>query len=55
MEDVWNDFRRALSDAERKGIVPVKQERIETELDRAVSHYKQEKKKQERIARFLAY
>lgn len=51
MEEIWNDFRKALSEAEKKGLQPVKQERNETELDRAVNHYKQEKEKQEKMAR----
>lgn len=51
MDEVWNDFRKAVAEAEKKGLRPVKQERNETELDRAVLHYKQEKEKQEKIAR----
>ncbi len=46
MEDLWNDFKKAVAEAEKKGLRPVT-EKQETELDRAVSHYKQEKEKQE--------
>lgn len=54
MEEIWNDFRKAVAEAEKKGLRPVRQERNETELDRAVNHYKQEKDKRERLARFMS-
>lgn len=54
MEDLWNDFKKAVAEAEKKGFRPVI-ERQETELDRAVNHYKQEKEKQERRARLFSY
>jgi hypothetical protein len=52
MEEIWNDFRKALAEAEKKGLKPAIEKR-ESELDRAVNHYKQEKEKQERMARFF--
>lgn len=53
MEDIWNDFKKAVAEAEKKGVRPVIQ-RQETELDMAVNRYRQEKEKQERMARFFA-
>lgn len=55
MDEIWNDFRKAMAEAERKGLKPAGQERNESELDRAVNHYKEEKQKKERLARFMAY
>jgi hypothetical protein len=55
MEEILEDFRKALSEAEKRGAVYHKSERNETELDMAVLHYKQEKEKQERKARLFAY
>lgn len=52
MEEILEDFRKALAEAEKRGAVQYKAERNETELDRAVNHYKEEKQKQERLARF---
>ena len=51
MEEILEDFRKALAEAEKRGTVQYKAERNETELDRAVLHYKQEKEKQEKRAR----
>lgn len=53
MEDIWNDFKKAVAEAEKKGIRPVIQ-RQDTELDMAVLRYRQEKEKQEKMARFFA-
>ena len=53
MEDIWNDFKKAVADAEKKGFRPVIQKQ-ETELDMAVNRYRQEKEKQEKIRRFFA-
>ena len=50
MEEILEDFRKALAEAEKKGLSPVIERRT-SELDRAVLHYKQEKEKQEKIAR----
>lgn len=52
MEEILEDFRKALSEAEKRGAVQYKAERNSTELDRAVNRYKEEKQKQERLARF---
>ena len=53
MDEILEDFRKALSEAEKRGAVQFKSERNCTELDRAVLHYKQEKEKQEKIARLF--
>lgn len=53
MDEVIADFRKALAEAEKRGAVYHKSERNETELDMAVNHYKEEKQKQERLARFF--
>ena len=53
MEEIWNDFKKAVAEAENKGLRPVIQ-RQDTELDMAVNRYRQEKEKQERMARFFA-
>lgn len=53
MEDLWNDFRKAVAEAEKKGLRPSVQ-RQETELDMAVLRFRQEKEKQERRARLFA-
>lgn len=53
MEDIWNDFKKAVAEAEKKGFRPVIQKQ-ETELDMAVNRYRQEKEKQEKIRRFFA-
>lgn len=50
MDEILADFRKALAEAEKKGLKPAIEKR-ETELDRAVNHYKQEKEKQEKRAR----
>ena len=50
MEEILEDFRKALSEAEKRGAVQYKAERNRTELDMAVLHYKQEKEKQEKEA-----
>lgn len=52
MDEVIADFRKALAEAEKRGAVYHKSERNETELDMAVNRYKEEKQKQERLARF---
>jgi hypothetical protein len=52
MDEIIADFRKALSEAEKRGAVYHKSERNETELDMAVNRYKEEKQKQERLARF---
>ena len=51
--DILEDFRKALSEAEKRGAVQYKAERNRTELDMAVLHYKQEKEKQEKRARLF--
>ena len=48
--DAWKDFKKAVAEAEKKGLRPIVQ-RQETELDAAVLRYKQEKEKQEKRAR----
>ena len=53
MEQAWNDFKKAVQEAERRGAVRVKVDRQETELDRAVSRYKQEQEKAQRMARLF--
>lgn len=52
MDEILEDFRKALAEAEKKGLRPAVEKR-ESELDRAVNHYKQEKEKQEKIRRFF--
>ena len=52
MDEILEDFRKALAEAEKKGLRPAVEKR-ESELDRAVKHYKQEKKKQEKMARYF--
>lgn len=54
MEDVWNDFKKAVQEAERKGAVLKPVQRNNSELDMAVNRYRQEKEKQEKMARFFA-
>jgi len=54
MDEILADFRKALAEAEKKGLRPAVEKR-ESELDRAVNHYKQEKAKQEKMARFFSY
>lgn len=55
MNEILEDFRKALSEAQKKGIIPSvkKQETVSSALDIAVLRYKQEKKKQEKIACFF--
>ena len=53
MDEILEDFRKALAEAEKKGFRPVIQ-RQDTELDMAVNRYRQEKEKQEKMARFFA-
>ena len=55
MEEILEDFRKALADAQRKGIVPStkRQETVSSALDVAVMRYKQEKEKQKKIARLF--
>ena len=56
MRDILEDFRKALSEAEKRGAVQYKAEvKVNSALDMAVLHYKQEKEKQERKARLFAY
>lgn len=53
MEEILEDFRRAVANA--KDFKPVKQETtVNSALDMAVLHYKQEKEKQEKKARLFA-
>ena len=52
MDEILEDFRKALSEAEKRGLTPVVEKRT-SELDKAVLHYKQEKEKQERRARYF--
>lgn len=52
MDEILEDFRKALAEAEKKGLRPAVEKR-ESELDRAVNHYKQEKEKQEKIRRYF--
>ena len=52
MDEILEDFRKALAEAEKKGLRPAIEKR-ESELDRAVNHYKQEKEKQEKIRRYF--
>ena len=54
MDEIIADFRKALSEAEKRGAVQYRAERNSTELDMAVLHYKQEKEKQEKKARLFA-
>ena len=54
MNEIIADFRKALSEAEKRGAVQYKAERNSTELDMAVLHYKQEKEKQEKRARLYS-
>jgi hypothetical protein len=58
MPEVIEDLRKALENhkaVERYAAGYRREVSPQSELDRAVSHYKQEKKKQERMARFFAY
>jgi hypothetical protein len=52
MDEILEDFRKALAEAEKKGL-RLAIEKRESELDRAVNHYKQEKAKQEKIRRYF--
>lgn len=54
MEEILEDFRKALAEAEKRGLTPVVEKRT-SELDMAVLHYKQEKEKQDRKARLCSY
>lgn len=53
MEDVWNDFKNAVKEAERKGVVLKPAQRNNSELDMAVIRYKEEQEKAQRMARFF--
>ena len=53
MEDVWNDFKKAVQEAERKGTVLKPAQRNNSELDMAVIRYKEEQEKAQRMARFF--
>lgn len=53
MEDVWNDFKKALQEAERKGTVLKPSQRNNSELDMAVIRFKEEQEKAQRMARFF--
>ena len=55
MEDIWNDFKIAVQEAERKGVVLKPAQRNNSELDMAVIRYRQEKEKQEKRARLFSY
>lgn len=57
MEQILADFRKALAEAEKRGAVQYKaaEVKVNSALDMAVLHYKQEKQKQERKARLFAY
>lgn len=50
MDEILADFRKALAEAEKKGLTPVVEKRT-SELDRAVQRFRQEKAKQEKRAR----
>lgn len=52
MDEILEDFRKALAEAEKKGLRPAVEKRT-SELDMAVLHYKQEKEKQEKRARLF--
>lgn len=52
MKEILEDFRKALSEAEKRRASEVK---VNSALDMAVLHYKQEKQKQERKARLFSY
>lgn len=52
MDEILEDFRKALAEAEKKGLTPVVEKRT-SELDKAVLHYRQEKEKQEKIRRYF--
>ena len=54
MDEIMQDFKKALQEAQRRGINTVKVDRQETELDRAVARYKEEQEKAQRLARFFA-
>ena len=53
MEDVWNDFRKAVQEAEKKGAVLKPVQRNKSELDMAVIRFKEEQEKAQRMARFF--
>ena len=53
MDEILEDFRKALAEAEKKGLRPAIEKR-ESELDRAVNRYRQEMEKQDKMARFFA-
>ena len=57
MEQILADFRKALSEAEKRGTVQYKaaEVKVNSALDMAVLQYKQEKEKQERKARLFSY
>lgn len=53
MEEIWNDFRNAVQEAEKRGVVLKPAQRNTTELDMAVIRYKEEQEKQQRKARLF--
>ena len=53
MDEILEDFRKALAEAEKKGLRPAIEKR-ESELDRAVIRFKEEQEKAARMARFFA-
>lgn len=57
MCDILEDFRKALAEAEKRGAVQYKaaEVKVNSALDMAVLHYKQEKQKQEKRARLFSY
>lgn len=57
MDEILKDFRKALSEAEKRGAVQYKaaEVKVNSALDMAVLQYKQEKQKQERKARLFSY
>lgn len=53
MDEIWNDFKNAVQEADRKGVVLKPAQRNVSELDMAVERYKTEQEKQQRKARLF--
>ena len=53
MDDIWNDFKKTIQEAERKGAVLKPAPRNNSELDMAVIRFKEEQEKAQRRARLF--
>lgn len=53
MDEIWNDFKNVVQEAEKKGTVLKPSQRNNSELDMAVIRYKEEQEKAQRRARLF--